>query len=91
MQINLKTQTQWKIQEAKININEIVNPNRPVNIKEIEKIVKELCPQETAGPAGFAEQSCHKPKKKINLILLKLTQSTLNRKKSSKSFYKEKR
>lgn len=73
----------------KCNINDIVNQNRPVTIKEREKIVKELHLQETTG--CFTQAYYHKLKKKINLTLLKLTQIILNRRKSSKSFYFKKR
>lgn len=85
MQINLKNRHNGKYKRLKCNINEIVNPNRPVTIKETKRIVKKLYPQETAG--CFTKGYYQKLKKKINLTLFKLTQRILSRRKSSKSFY----
>lgn len=55
-QFRLNGQIPWKTQTAQTTQEEIHNLNRPVSIKEVETVVKNLCTMKSSSPGDFSDK-----------------------------------
>ena len=76
MPIKWTTWKKWtnslKIQQSKLNQEEIENLNRPITSTEIETGIRNLTANKSPGPDGFTAEFYQKFREELTPILLKL-------------------